>query len=67
MAKIREYISSRGGFRFVTLKYYFDVSGRSSIFDVLVDSYLDTTISDRWPSQFQLSAERSGKRKVIIV
>ena len=48
-ANMREYISSHGGFLFVILKYYFGKSDRSSLPDILADSYQDTTISDRWP------------------
>ena len=37
VARMFGYISSRGGFRFVMLKYYFCISGHSSLSDVLAD------------------------------
>ena len=49
MSNMREYVLSHVSFRFVMLKYYFDISGRSFLPDVLAHSYLDTTISGRWP------------------
>ena len=48
VSKMRQYISSHCGFRFVIQKYYFGVSGRSDVPDVLADSYLDTTSFERW-------------------
>ena len=54
VTKIREYITSRGFIRFVMYKYYFGESGRSSLPDVLADSCLDTTISDRWPQSISI-------------
>ena len=61
--KIREYISSRGFFRFVMLKYYFGICGRSSLSDVLADSYLDITISDRWYQSISIECREVRKRK----
>ena len=37
VSKMRQYISSNGGFRFVMQKYYFGVSGRSDVPDVLAN------------------------------
>ena len=48
LSKMRQYISSNGGFRFVMQKYYFGVSGRSDVPDVFANSYLDTTYFERW-------------------
>ena len=43
VSKMRQYISSHGGFRFVTRNHYFGVSGRSDVPGVLASSCLDTT------------------------
>ena len=48
VSKMREYISSHGGFRFTMQKDYFGLSGRSDLPDVLANSYLDKTEFDRW-------------------
>ena len=48
MSKMHDYISSHDSFRFVMQKYYFGLSGRSDIPDVLANSYLDTTYFERW-------------------
>ena len=63
VAKMCEHILFHGGFRFVMLKYYFGISGRSSLPDVLADSYLDTTISDRWPQSISFECREIRKRK----
>ena len=47
VSKMRQYISSHGGFRFVMRNHYFGVSGRSDVPDVLASSCLDTTYFQR--------------------
>ena len=47
VSKIRQCISSHGGFRFVMRNHYFGVFGRSDIPDVLTSSCLDTTYFQR--------------------
>ena len=49
VSKMRQYISSHGGFRFVMRNHYFGESGRSDVPDVLASSYLDTAYFQRWP------------------
>ena len=48
VSKMRQYIYSHGGFRFVMQKYYFGVSGSIDVPGVLANSYLDTTYFERW-------------------
>ena len=62
MSKMRAYISSHGGFRFVMQKYYFGVSGRSDLSDILPNLYLDTTDSDRWPQSISFEYREIRKR-----
>ena len=45
------------------LKYYFGISGRSSLPDVLTDSYLDTTISGRWSQSISFGCREIRNRK----
>ena len=63
MSKIREYILYHGIFRFVMQKYYFDVSGRNDIPDVLANLYLDTTYFERWPQSISFDCRKVRKRK----
>ena len=60
---MREYISSHGGFRFTMRKYYFCLSGRSDIPDVLANSYLDNIEFDRWPQSISFECREIRKRK----
>ena len=64
--KIREYILSRGFiYLFIMLKYYFGIPSRSSLPDVLADSYLDTTIYDCWPRSISIECrEVRGKERL---
>ena len=62
VSKMREYIASHGGFRFVMQKYYFGVSGRSDVSDVLANSYLDTTYFERWPQYISFDYREVLKR-----
>ena len=43
VSKMRQYISSHSGFRFVMRNHYFGVSGRSDVPGVLASSCLNTT------------------------
>ena len=61
--KIRKYISSHGIFWFVIRKYYFDLSGRSDLSDVLANSYLNTTEFDRWPQSITFECKEICKKK----
>ena len=63
VSKIRQCISSHGGFRFVVKKHYFDVSGRSDVPDVLASSYLDTAYFQRWPQSISFECREIRKRK----
>ena len=63
MDNMREYVLSHVSFRFIMLKYYFDISGRSLLPDVLAHSYLDTTISGRWPQSISFECREIRKRK----
>ena len=45
------------------MKYYFDESGRSLISDVLVNSYMDTTISTSWLQSIVFQCREVRKRK----
>ena len=67
VSKIREYISSHGGFWFVIRKYYFDLSGRSDLSDVLANSYLNTTEFDRWPQSITFECKEICKKKSYII
>ena len=49
VSKMRQYISSHGGFLFVMRNHYFGVSGRSHVPDVLASSFMNTTYFQRWP------------------
>ena len=60
---MREYISSHGNFRFVMQKYYFGVSGRSDIPDVLTNSYMDTPYFERWPQSISFDCIEVRKRR----
>ena len=63
VSKMREYISSHGGFRFVIQKYYFGVSSRSDVPDVIANSYLDTTYFERWSQSISFDYREVRKRK----
>ena len=67
VTQMRRYVSSHGGFRFTMRKYYFGLSSRSDLPDVLANSFLDKNEFDRWFQSIYLSAERSGKEKVLII
>ena len=45
VSKMRQYISSHGGFRFVMVNQYFGASGRSDLPDVLLGVVIRCTIS----------------------
>ena len=57
---------SNGGFRFVIDKYYFGEFGRSLLPDVLANSYLDTTICDRWLHSVSIECREVRKMKRCI-
>ena len=63
VSKMRQYISSHGGFRFVMRNHYFGVSGRSHVPDVLASSFLDTTYFQRWPQSISFECREIRKRK----
>ena len=63
VSKMRQYISSNGGFRFVMQKYYFGVSGRSDIPDVLANSCLDTSYFESWPQSISFDCREVRERK----
>ena len=63
VSKMRQYIFSHGVFRFVMQKYYFGVTGRSDVPDVLANSYLDTTYFERWPQSIPFDCREIRKRK----
>lgn len=44
---MRKYIASNGGFRYVSVKHYFDESSRGSLPDVLATSYLERSVKGR--------------------
>ena len=58
-----QYISSHGGFRFVMQKYYFGVTGRSDVPNVIANSYLNTTYFERWPQSISFDCREVRKRK----
>ena len=60
---MREYISSHGSFRFDIQKYYFGVSGRSDIPDVLANSCLDTSYFERWSQSISFDCREVRERK----
>ena len=62
VSKMREYISSHGGFRFTMQKDYFGLSGCSDLPDLLVNSYLDKTEFDRWPQSISFEYREIRKR-----
>ena len=49
---MRKYIASNGGFRYVSVKHYFDESSRGSLPDVFANSYLDSAISTHFTKCF---------------
>ena len=61
--KMREYIISHGGFRFIINKYYFGESSRTSLPGVLFNLYLDTTICDRWSQSISIEHREIWNRK----
>ena len=63
MSKMCQYISSHGGFRFVMQKYYFGVTGRSDVLNVLASLYLDITYFERWPHSISFDCREIRKRK----
>ena len=63
VSKMRQYISSRGGFWFSMRKHYFGVSGRSDVPDVLASLYLDTTYFERCPQSISFDYKEIRKRK----
>ena len=63
VSKMRQYISSHGGFRFVMRNHYFGVSGRSHVPGVLASSFLDTTYFQRWPQSLSFECREIRKRK----
>ena len=63
VTKMREYITSHGDFRFIINKYYFGESGRSSIPDILLNSYLDNNSCDHWPQSISIECREIQKRK----
>ena len=67
VTKKRKYIESYGGVRYVPVRNYFGKSDCGLLFDVLVNSYLDSVISTRSPQFFYLSVERSGKGRVVTI
>ena len=52
ISKMRQYISSYGGFQFVMNNHYFGASGRSDIPDVLLGVYLDTAYFPKWAKTY---------------
>ena len=68
VSRMRQYISSHGGFRFVMQSYFFGRSGRSHVPDVLANSYLDTTyILSAGYNLYHLIVERSGKGRGVNI
>ena len=67
VTKMREYITSHGDFRFIINKYYFGESSRSSLPGVPFNSYLDTTICDRWSQSLSIEYREIWNGKVVIV
>ena len=63
VSKMRQYISSYGGFRFITQKYYFGVSGRSDFPGVVANSCLDTIYVEHWPQSISFDCREVRKRK----
>ena len=63
VSKMRQYISSHGGFRFVMKNDFFGVSDRSDVPDVLASSYLDTTYFQRWPQSISFECREIRKKK----
>ena len=60
---MRKYKSSHGGFCFTIRKYYFDLSSRSDLPDVLANTYLDKTKFDRCPQSISFEFREIQKRK----
>ena len=67
VTKMRDYVSSHGGFRFAMRKYYFGLSGRIDLPDVPANSSLDTNEFDRWPQSISFECREIRKRKDLII
>ena len=66
VSKMRQYISSHGGFRFVMRNHYFGASGRIDVPDVLDGLYLDTAyFLNDGNNIYHLNVERSVKGRVV--
>ena len=63
ITKMRDYVSSHGGFQFDVRKYYFSLSGRSVLYDVPANSYLDTNEFDRCPQSISFECREIWERK----
>ena len=63
VSKMRQYISSHGGFRFVMINHYFGASGLSDIPDVLLCVYLDPAYFPKWPQSITFQYREIHKRK----
>ena len=67
VTKLRKYAESNGSFRCVPVKHCFGDSSRSSLPDVLANSYQDITICPCWSQFFHLSVEDFGKGSDVII
>ena len=63
VSKMRQYISSYGGFRFVMRNHYFGASGRSDLPDLLLGVHLDPAYFQKWPQSITFECREVRKRK----
>jgi len=63
VSKMRQYISSHGGFRFVMVNQYFGASGRSDLPDVLLGVYLDPAYFPKWPQSITFKCREIRKTR----